>query len=158
MKGFWYELFNLDDQLIRELMNGMWFILSLEVLLALIYYIVWRAIKHPIKPQNIWVEPEVWYKELGTQLALAWACFITGATIRAGWIWLLLECQNRLGHRKDCNYILDTAEWLLLASVFAIVGGVCTIRVMLPYWLRPWSYIVPAVVAVAVPLLVHLLI
>lgn len=144
----------MDDYLIRELMNGMWFVLSLEILIALMIYIIHRILKEPAEPRNIWVIPEPWYRELGTQLAIGWTTYMTGSAIRAGWIWLLLECQGRLG-MKNCGHITQTAEVLFIASVFAIVGGVCTIRIMMPDRWRPWSYIVPAAIAIIVPVSVH---
>lgn len=142
----------MNDVLIRELMNGMWFVLSVEIWLALIIYIVRRIIREPAPA--LWIKPSSWYADPATQLAVAWTTYMTGSGIRAGWIWMLLECQGRLGI-GNCGHITKTVEILFAASLFAIVGGVCTIRIMLPEDWRPWSYVVPAALAIIVPVAVH---
>lgn len=156
LKQLALDLIELDDEVVREMMNGTWFILTFEILLALIYYIIWRAVKEPSEPRYVWVVPTRWYRELGTQLAVSWAVFCAGSVIRSGWIYVWLECVNRLGH-KSCEPIPTSVWWLHLASFLAIVGGVCTIRVMLPAATRPWSYVLPATIAVSVPILVRVL-
>lgn len=146
----------MDSVLVRELMNGMWFVLSFQILVALVSYLIRRMISEPADPRQVWVVNQPWYRELGSQLALSWGTYMVGSTIRAGWIWIFLECQGRLGV-GNCGHITQTVWVLFIASGFAIVGGVCTIRIMLPDSWRPWSYLVPAIVAVIVPLVVHAL-
>lgn len=143
-----------DDELYREIMNGTWFILSLEILFALIIYLFVRLRNSKELVVYEWTKPASWYQDPATQLAIAWTCYMAGSAVRAGWIWLLLECQNRLG-RNGCYHISNSQETLWVATILAVIGGVCTIRCMLrPEW-RPWSYLVPGVVAVTVPLVVH---
>lgn len=147
----------INDILVRELMNGMWFVLSIEVLIALTFYVVKRAAHEPEPAQNIWIDPEVWYREPGTQMAIAWLTYMAGSAIRAGWIWVLLECQNRIGI-QNCGYIIQTVWVLMIASVLAIIGGVCIIRLMMPQRWRPWSYLVPAVMAIIIPVTYHVVV
>lgn len=143
-----------DNELYREIMNGTWFILSLEILIALIIYLFTRIRSSKQIVHYEWVQPASWYQDPATQLAIAWTCYMAGSAVRAGWIWLLLECQNRVG-RENCHHISNSQEILWIATLLAVAGGVCTIRCMLREEWRPWSYIVPAIIALTIPIIVH---
>lgn len=140
----------MDDLLLRELMNGMWFVLSVEVIFALTVYVINRALTPQEPDKSIFVVSVPWYRELGVQLAIAWLTYMSGSALRAGWIWALLECQNREGI-DQCGHISKNVELLYAACFLAIVGGVCTIRILLPQHWRPWSYVIPAALALAIP-------
>lgn len=145
----------MEDEVVREIMNGMWFILSVEVWLCLIYYISHRIMRARVIGQEYIIEDSTyWYHDSATQLAIALMVYMTGSGIRAGWVWGLLECQNEIG-RKGCEFIATSVWVLFVASAFAIVGGLCTIRVLVPF-LRPWGWLAAGVLAVAVPLIVHM--
>ena len=145
-----------DFEVILELMNGVWTLLLLQVMAALLFYIFKRATEKPVEPQWLWIEPEHWYHQLGTQLAVAMTIYITGSCLARFWAWLYRECANRLGDSAaNCVYITDEVGWLFLASVFAIAGGTCLIRIMLPFrwgWTR---YSIPLVVSFIPPIAWH---
>lgn len=151
------DLAEVDNEVLREIMNGMWFVLSLEIWLSFLFYVYQRATKPPGEPQWIWVVPVPWREQVGTQLALAWSIYISGSVLRAGWIWVLLECQNRMGRGK-CTYITDTASWLYLASVLAIIGGTWMMARILPESWGKKRILIPPALAVAIPVLVHVVI
>lgn len=144
----------MDDEIVRELMNGIWFVLSIEIWLCLAIYVFHRIMRARTVGQKYIIEDSTWwYDDSATQLAIALMVYMTGSGIRAGWVWMLLECQNELGRGK-CEFIA-TSVWLLYgASLFAVVGGLCLIRVLVPYG-QPWGWLVAGVLAAAVPLIVH---
>jgi hypothetical protein len=147
-------LLSIHDEVLREIMNGMWFVLSMEIWLSFVVYIYLRATKPPGEPQWIWVVPVPWRQQVGTQLAMAWALYISGSALRAGWIWALLECHNRIG-RNQCAYITETASLLYLASALAIVGGTWMMARVLPESWGKKRILIPPLVAISVPVLVH---
>ena len=151
------DIITLDDETLRELVNGMWFVLSVEILCALLFYIVSRYRAARDDPHWEWSIPVPWWQELGTQLAISWSCYIFGSAVRSGWVYVFLECTNRLT-RDGCQHVVDRADVLYVASFFAIAGAVCTIRVMLPQRWNPWSYVVPGLIAVCLPVAAHILV
>lgn len=133
----------MNDLIAREIVNGTWFVLSALMVIAFGVYIM-KAIK----------ERAGWYDDRGTQAAIALLCFTIGGSLRSGWIWLLLSCENDNG---VCSAVRDAYWIMFVASAFAIVGGVCSIRIFTPEHWRPWSWLGAGVLAVAVPIIVHLI-
>lgn len=132
--------------LLREFWNGAWFILCFVMLVMIGAFVVRRFLT------PTWKIRPGWYDELGTQTAIALFVFISGSALRAGWIWLLLNCQNE---GDDCTAIVSRVWMMDVAGVIAIVGGLCTIRVMSPREWLPWSWLGAGLVAVVVPVVYY---
>lgn len=135
----------MNDLIVREIMNGMLFMLGLFLVGAMGFRLLQR-VKHD----------NDWYHDETTQAIIALFFFLIGENIRSGWIWALLICQNEYG-RSACLKIASSYELLLVASAFAIVGAVCCIRVFSPPAFNPWTWLAAGALALLVPLGVHIL-
>lgn len=135
----------MNDLIAREIVNGMWFVLSALMAAAFGLYVVRSKIG------TAWPD---WYNQLGVQAAIALFVFTFGSMMRAGWIWLLLSCQNE---NRSCAGIENAYAIMFIASAFAVVGGVCCIRIFTPAYWSPWSWLAAGFVAVAIPVIVHLI-
>lgn len=132
----------MSEVVVREIANGIWFLLGAFLIVAFGIRI-WQRFQVP-----------GWYKDEGTQLLIALFVYFCGSIIRSGWIWGVLVCSNDRG-RDDCAVIIQRYDVLLLASVLALVGLVCCIRILTPPHWQPWPWIVSGVLAVAIPVGVH---
>lgn len=146
-----------DYQFVLELMNGIWTLLTVQIIVVLVLYIIRRVLEPPHEPQWIFVRPEPWHQELGVQLAFSWILYSIGTGTARSWAYLYRECANRLDNPAvNCAHVTDNVEWLFIASIFAVVGGVYTIRVMLPRYLGIWRWAVPLILSVVPPTAWHL--
>lgn len=125
-------------------MNGMLFMLGMFLVVAMGFRL-WQRVREPD-----------WYDDAGTQAVIALFVFLIGESIRSGWIWALLICQNEYG-RPACLHIASSYELLLVASSFTIVGAVCCIRVFSPPSWCPWSWLAAGALAIGVPTVIHLI-
>lgn len=145
-------MINEDDfvRVVRELSNGAWFFGSLFFWLACAFYlyrgegrlwpvvIVRRSLSGALLPSQ--------------EIAISFMVFMTGSVLRSGYIWALLGTQN-----YPAVWIADVVQSafivMLVADAFMIVGSICGVRVMTPRNWRPWNWVVPGVIAFAVPAL-----
>lgn len=134
----------MNDLIVREIMNGMLFMLGLFLTVAMGVRLVQKL-----------REPN-WRADPAMQAIVALFVFLIGdACLRSGWIWVMLSCQNEYG-RAACNGIAESYEVLLVASVLAIVGATCCIRVFSPPSWCPWTWLAAGALAIAIPIGVHL--
>lgn len=146
-----------DNNVAREIMNGTWFILSGYMLCAFSLYLLHTWREEPMtKSMYVWIEPTRWYYRPDVRLAIALTIYMFGSWSRAGYIWYLLECQNRT--MSSCKYILDNYEVLLASSLAAMLGGLCSIRLLVPErWYPNVFWIVAGITAVAIPIAIHII-
>jgi cellobiose-specific phosphotransferase system component IIC len=130
-----------NDLVAREIMNGTMFVLAMLLTIAMAYRLAER------------VGTPRWHEE-GTQAIIAVFVFMLAEDIRAGFIWVLLACQNDHG-RAACTGIISSYEILFVATALAIVGKTCCIRIFSPQGWRPWSWAGAGLCAVAIPIAVH---
>lgn len=130
------------DFIVRELMNGTWFLLGVFLIVAMAY----RLRERTKKPD--------WYNDPGVQALIALLVYFVGSITRSAWIWAALTCTNIYG-RQSCEWITARYQPLIVASVLAVVGATCCIRIFSPPSWRPWSWIGAGVLAIAVPVFVH---
>lgn len=132
------------DSIMREIMNGCWFILSLALTVTFAFRVYVRITENPAS----------WRNNEGVGAAIALFVFFLGSSARSLWIWLLLNCQN---DEKDCAWIQSSYEFLVVATALAIIGATCCVRVFSPPRWRPWGWISVAVVALVIPMIVYLI-
>lgn len=137
------SIVDLDNDYVREMWNGAWFMLTLSMLVALLA-IAWdRLNKMGVRPA---------YADLGVQICLAFAIFVTASGLRAGYIWTLLHCRN---FQDNCLWV-ERDDWIMtVAGMIAFVGGLCVIRVMSPPKWRPWSWVVAGLISVGLPMVYY---
>lgn len=135
---------SINDLFVREFMSGTLFLLGLFLVVAMGFRL-WQRVGQP-----------GWRLDDGTTAVVALFFFMIGESMRSGWIWLLLACQNEYG-RARCQSISSSYEFLVVASAFAIVGATCCIRVFSPPHLRSWAWLGAGALAIALPIAVHLL-
>lgn len=141
------ELFpgaKLNDLVVREIMNGMLFLLGACLCVAMGMRLLRR------------MKEDGWYDDEGTQATIALFVFLVGDGIRSAWIWALLSCQNEFG-RSGCISITNSYLILISASAFAIVGATCCIRVFTPAGWRPWTWVGAGICSVVIPLTLYLI-
>jgi hypothetical protein len=135
------------DVIVREFMNGCWFIIALIFFCYLVYYMIrrfqwaqewWETAPEP-KPGIF----RVWYNWDGVRLALAVSIVVMGDIIRAGWVFLIL---NQRIQTSEPAFIINWWPAGLLAVTFVLVGTLCCIRVLSE---RKTDWIVAALAAVA---------
>jgi hypothetical protein len=155
----------MNDVVVRELMNGTLFVLDIEMVLTFGIYLVRRVIEDfcayragTSPPMYSATSPAPfgilgWYKRPGSQAAIALTIHLVGAAVRAGWIWWLLHCQNA---GTDCAYIQSSSWILVVATLLAMIGGLCCIRVFSPPNWRPWSWIGAGIIALSIPTAIYL--
>jgi hypothetical protein len=119
------------DVIVREFMNGVWFVLAVIMSGYLVYYLAdryrsardwWENEKGP-KPGIL----RVWYNWEGVRLALAILVVYAADTLRAGWVFLILN------QRIQTNEPIFLINWWpigLIAVCMAVVGTLCAIRVL----------------------------
>lgn len=134
----------MNDLVVREMMNGTWFILSLALMIVFVSRVVQHRSAHG----------PGWYWQQNSQAAIALSVFFAGSVVRAAWIWALLSCQA--GYLTDCSVVRSSGWAGVLASALAVTGCLCCIRVFTPVRLNPWLWISIGIVAVIVPVVVHL--
>lgn len=131
-----------DLLIIREIMNGMWFVLSLALLFAYVTYALTR-----LRGGDA-------YRSAAIQAAVALAVFMLGSSVRSGFIWLLLSAQN--AHNQWLvKAISDRYEILFYATLFMTVGALCCFRVFTPARWSPFSWLFVGTLGVTIPLMVH---
>lgn len=155
----------MNDMVVREVMNGILFVLDVELVLTFVTYLSRRIIADigsyragQDVPTYSEESPEPygvlgWYERPGSKAAIALTIYFAGATMRAGWIWWLLHCENAGG---SCFSIRGNSWVMLVATALAMTGGLCCIRVFSPPHWHPWSWLAAGVVAVAIPFLTYL--
>lgn len=131
----------MSNLVVREVMNGTWFILTLCLTLAFVLRIACRM-----------ASDANWYGDVGCQAAIALLVHFVGSVMRSGWIWLLLHCQNAA---RECSAIENNYDVLIVASAFAVIGTLCCIRVFSPVRLRPWTWMLAGAAAIAIPVGVY---
>ena len=131
----------LNDVIVREIMNGTWFLLSVMMVVTFAVYLLDRKMRGGD-----------WYQRPGSQAAIALSIFLSGSAIRAGWIWWLLHCHN---NRLDCTAYQKSWGILIIGTILVVVGGLCCVRVFSPVSWRPWSWIVAGIISVAAPVFVY---
>ena len=81
----------MDDLVVREVTNGMWFLMNLALLAVFANYLLCRwqqdgaltLFRSAANDQDI-----------GTAAAIALFVYFMGASMRAGWVWIVLFQQN----------------------------------------------------------------
>lgn len=128
-----------NDGYFREMWNGSWFMLTLSMIIALVAIACDRINKIGLRQA---------YNDLGVQICVSFTTFVTASGLRAGYIWVLLHCQNI---SNNCAPI-EREDWIMtVAGMVAIVGGLCVIRVMSPPKWRPWSWLFAGMMSIGVP-------
>lgn len=144
-----------------EISNGSWFIMSLAMWVTLGLMIAGRVRRIGgvvAFARDLWSQ-----QEIGLQMGVAFFVWLTGSTMRAGYIWLLLASEHshnaaaiRFAHSLDASY-----QVMITSAVIAVIGGLCCLRVFgqddMSYWLRTWTWVATGAAAVVVPIAVHLL-
>jgi hypothetical protein len=103
------------DMIVRESINGAWFILNLYMVGIFLMYIL----------------PEIrgtrsWYVKERNKAALGLMCYFIGGAMFHGWIWYLL----RAARYGTAGLFLANSYIVIVASAaFAFVGGLMCIRV-----------------------------
>jgi NO-binding membrane sensor protein with MHYT domain len=134
----------MTDTFVRELSNGQWFVLSMVMTTFCITYAT-------VRPVSIGHYTPNWFDDAipaDTQFALSLAIYMAGSTLRAGYIWVLLHCQNARG---SCDYIQNNAWLMLVASALAVIGGLWFIRTLSPPQWRPWSWVGAGLFSLSLP-------
>jgi hypothetical protein len=140
----------MDDLIVRETTNGMWFLLNLALLAVFANYLLCRWQQTgTLKLFGAGSEHDI-----GLHAAIALFVYFVGASTRAGWVWIVLFQQN-MGVQ---NYGFENhPAFLLLAVATGAVGSLCCMRVFSAKRWGHWAWISSGILAVAVPLLAHLI-
>lgn len=140
------------DIFAREITNGIWFCINLSCLFIFFRYTwlslaanrSWFAIGRMVRDRSF--VPEM-------QASIGLTIYFIGATLRAAYVWWLLKAQTRGWPIAE---VIEDGYWLMyLAAAFAIVGGLCTLRVFtkLNYGHRAW--ILAGIFSIIVPVITH---
>lgn len=142
----------LDDVVLREVSNGAWFIINFVFFAVALVGICYR-VHHP--PEPFAAPAEVRFHRLAIE-GLSWlSIFLFGAVQRSGYIWLLLFLQNS---GRDTEWMVGPLKWVTVSSaVFAIVGGIGCVRVFAPRLWGRFFWVVVAVLAVFLPVALHII-
>jgi hypothetical protein len=144
-----------NDALFREFMNGAWWWIGVFMvsttfwrLTVLIRYL-WSDIgRRSFLFERVRMLLSAVYASPNILILMAVACYLTGSIGRSGWIWVYLNCQNVSDFCKD---IQESYWYLTIASILAVGGGMCYVRIVLHRW---WMWIGAGAVSVSAPALV----
>lgn len=133
----WLYLFrDLDHWMAREWINGLWFSVSLCVLIVFVAYLI-RAVRVP-----------GWYDHGGVRAAIALTCYFAGETLVRGWIWLLLVFRDI--DSATGRYIREDYWIMLIAALLSISGALYCIHVFSrSKWALIWSALFVTVFIIA---------
>jgi hypothetical protein len=149
----------------HELVNGTLFVLDVQMVLIFFIYVVRQILRDRqdrryggmTRTYDEDTDPVPfrrnlsWYDRAGTMAAIALMVHLLGTTIRAGWVWWLLSCQRL--HHGDCLHVTETWGVLFFATLLALMGGLCVIRIFSPPSWRPWSWIGAGFLSVVLPVI-----
>jgi hypothetical protein len=145
-----------DSQDIREVMNGMWGILSYSLALTFFAFLVGRVykfFKNRERSEALW--KPLWRSiandGIENQAALALMTYFIGSAIYRTWVWVLLY-KGAI----DDNFIKSHYAVPIIGSLIALVGALCAIRIFTPPKLNPWLWMSVGTIAITVPILVHI--
>lgn len=139
-----------DDLVVRELTNGTWFLLNATIILAVGRHLYCQIIRFGLR--HLWngLRDET---STGVQVAVALFVYFIGASIRAGWVWIVLFRQNLGMISNDTAF--DQADWLLLAVGIGGIGALCCARI---FSRDQWGHnvwMISGALAMALPAIVH---
>lgn len=139
----------LDDRTLMELWNGAWFALGLAMVTSFILIAFHRVLsRHRRTDRPI-------YRDMVFQSSIALCTFSAASSIRAGYIWMLLHCENLRGV-NNCPFIEMNAWVLSVGAALAIVSGLCIIRIFTPSDWSPWIWISAALAAIGGPIVFYI--
>jgi hypothetical protein len=131
----------IDHTVTREIANGIWTMIGLFLIVGLTYTLV-QDMRH--RPG--------WRFDRGTQLVIGSLVYFIGSIDRSTYIWLSFIWQNRGWDTEN----ISEAHWLLIvAAAFAIIGGLCILRICIVERFGDLAWITAGVVSVAVPVAVY---
>jgi hypothetical protein len=142
------------DLAAREITNGVWLFINLSCLIVFLMYSWKRSMK-----KRAWSDVARMIRERDfepdTQASIAMTMYFIGATIRAGYVWWLLKAQSK--GWVHAQYVEEMYWVMHLAAAFAIIGGLCVLRVFtrLEWGHRAW--IAAAIISLLVPFVIHYL-
>lgn len=131
-----------DHGALREIGNGIWTMLGAFLIVALAYTVL-QDVRDPRRD---------WQADRGTALAIGTLVYFLGSIMRSAYIWAGLIVNNRA---MDEEILAEWRGLLLLAVGFAVLGGLCIVRICLVDRFGPWAWITAGVVSVAVPVAVY---
>jgi hypothetical protein len=151
-------------EIAHELINGTLFVLDVQMVLIFYVYVAMQIFRDRsdrryggmTRTYDEDADPVPfrrnlsWYERAGTKAAIALMVHLLGTTIRAGWLWWLLSCQRQHGY-SDCAHVTETWGVLFFATLLALIGGLCVIRIFSPPPWRPWSWMGAGVSALTLP-------
>ena len=152
-------------QVVREIANGVWLIVTLELVVFFLLYFwsrVWRAYTGSDLRLFLATEPDhhpfwlpKWY-DSSLQFASGVLCLAVGGLFRASWVYPFMRCQNEMGG-LGCD--LTEATWWVLwvATALSIAGGVCLIRIVSPPQWRVAAVTTCTAIPIIVPTLIYLI-
>lgn len=113
--------------LTQEVMNGIWFILSLCCAVLFTRFVL------------------CWYRQggydIGTKAAIALSVYFWGSTGSRGWFWFV-SWTHRI--YPEPPWWTTNNEWLsFLFSIIAVTGALCALRVFSPREWGEWPWVVP---------------
>lgn len=123
--------------IIREWVLGETFMVTGCMVLVFMIFVVMRA-----KDLRYQIFTSEFYGSKWTRASIGLITFMTGVSLRAGWVWALLWSYERNGITNGV-----TSYWPLdiVAGALTIIGGLCVIREFTPddwnywpFWRRPW--------------------
>jgi hypothetical protein len=118
-----------------ELINGAWAIVSLWLVFMMVRYFMINLY------EGGWERPSV-------QLSKGLALLFFGEAVTRGWVW-----YARAAHRDGAETAwMFTSTWLILFSLVALAGAICTARVVSPERWGHWRWGMPTIMAVAMVL------
>lgn len=129
-----FGLGEINGSIVREQVNGLWFILALELFILFVD----RARRQFVLIDKQWPGQafrekfHYWRRvDAVARAAIAWSVYFAAETLMRGWIWMLLKKQNDgTSYSKFENaYTYPVA---IASSVGAIVGALCVIRMFAP--------------------------
>lgn len=120
-------LSSFDHLLVREVINGLLFAVSLAMCFEFGRTLI----------QRIWTDKRRWRQDEGTRVIVALSLYFVGETLVRGWIWLLLAMRNR-GYDAAA---LDLSHDYLVALTAALIstwGAMCCLYV---FSKNHWSWL-----------------
>lgn len=140
-------LFAVDDSAAREIWNGAWFALSIAMVISFLLISFQRIYSKRRKAK--W-----FYYDIAFQISSALCVFSAGSAVRAGYVWLLLHCEN-LGGVGQCPGLEMYAWSLSIGAVLAIISGICIIRILSPPEWAPWVWVTAAFTSIGGPVIFY---
>jgi len=127
--------FGLDQLMVREFVNGLWFAMSFCVVLVFGGKLVGNLLYALHYNDGRF---RIWFNDPGTRAAIPLFFYFLAETTMRGWIWLVLLYQNN-GWNND--FITDD-YWIALAAGFvAVWASLCCIWV---FSRSQWAWVLSA--------------